>query len=615
MNYTKATIEDGIIKGWLVRYSDEKNTDLHGDYFDSETNFGFETEKSIPVFFQHGMFDQLGPLQIAEAVVKKFDEGIFIEAVLDIRDKYLTELEKKKIKESIYGLAKSGDLGWSSGCLPNMYVKQNNGNATYIKQWILSEASLTPNPAEPNNQAEYDEKIKKQLEEIMKKIENNEKELVDMKKNLEAEKVELEVEVETTEDTTVLEVIQSKLEKIAANIGSLNERLTAIEEPTEKTEEPVEEEKALEGIPEEAQKNITIVETDNEIKNKEEIKMNRTDLSTEKTNKNAKYTPLGDAIVEAVIKTNQNWSAEEKESIRKNVIKSMSVGSLVDGAGMIQEAVWDEVIKLLHPKSIFRASGVPFYPTTEGNLTFNLQTDGMTAEWIDGISPEAATGENKPQFAQRKLTTKKMRSVSSYIDRDLIRRASFDVAGFVQEDMIQAVANLEDLTFLYGTGQDNTIKGIYNWAPAGNKFDTNTTPTVATIRTSLAEAYDKLASANIPMNRPVWYMHPTTKNGLRTKSNSVGVLVEFAQEIIDSNTIYGYPIFESTMVNKDHVFLVDVPELFGADEYKNQVKIDETSKMDLDQIRMILFHSVGLTVKRPAGIAVIEKTTNWGFQA
>lgn len=136
----KALDENGKVGGYLVRFSDETTPDLTGDYFNKSTDFG-EISR-LPVIYQHGMDKVLKSRKIGRAELTLDDVGIWAEAQLELRDEY---------ERTIFGLAKSGKLGWSSGAASHVVDREHTGKAAWIKQWYMAEASLTPTPAEPQN--------------------------------------------------------------------------------------------------------------------------------------------------------------------------------------------------------------------------------------------------------------------------------------------------------------------------------------------------------------------------------------------------------------------------------------------------------------------------------
>ena len=129
---------NGRVGGYLVRFTDAKNVDLDGDYFDASTDFGIETGDRLPVYYNHGLDSTLKRRRIGRATVYIQDVGVWVDAQLDMRDEY---------EKAIYALIEKGKVGWSSGSLPHLVEREPQKNAHYIKAWPLGEASVTPTPA------------------------------------------------------------------------------------------------------------------------------------------------------------------------------------------------------------------------------------------------------------------------------------------------------------------------------------------------------------------------------------------------------------------------------------------------------------------------------------
>lgn len=138
--------DDGWVGGYLVRFTDENQPDLVGDFFDETTEFG-PHGKSL-VWFNHALDETLGHKTLglksdgrsAEATLKADNVGVWIQMQLDMRDEY---------ERAIYGLTKAGKAGWSSGTATHL-VKRSliSGKAYHIDNWPLGlDASITPTPA------------------------------------------------------------------------------------------------------------------------------------------------------------------------------------------------------------------------------------------------------------------------------------------------------------------------------------------------------------------------------------------------------------------------------------------------------------------------------------
>lgn len=137
---------EGRVGGYLVRFSDQKEKDLSGEFFTAKTYFGPRDGDGADLFFHHGqrikgMSPDLADHQFSPVKTRRDDVGIFVEAALDMRDEY---------EQAVYELAAAGKLGWSSGTAGHLIKRASNGE---IKRWPIVEASLTPTPAEPRNGA------------------------------------------------------------------------------------------------------------------------------------------------------------------------------------------------------------------------------------------------------------------------------------------------------------------------------------------------------------------------------------------------------------------------------------------------------------------------------
>jgi len=137
---TVKAVGNGIIEGYLVPFSSEDQRDLHGEFFDRNTNFHIDDFPPLTAkcMYHHALDDTLSVRNIGKFIKAVIDDaGIWVQAQLDLRSEY---------EKYIYEMAKSGKLGWSSGALPQSVQIDPNG---HIKSWAIIEGSLTPSPAMP----------------------------------------------------------------------------------------------------------------------------------------------------------------------------------------------------------------------------------------------------------------------------------------------------------------------------------------------------------------------------------------------------------------------------------------------------------------------------------
>ena len=136
----------GSVKGYLVRFGSPDATDLEGDYFTPQTDFGFPIKagQRVPlnVYYHHGMDKFVGKKSIGTGYVKMDETGLWYEAQLDMADEYGNMIAK---------LCKQGKMGYSSGAAGHMVERKSVGKASEITRWCIAEASITPTPAEYRN--------------------------------------------------------------------------------------------------------------------------------------------------------------------------------------------------------------------------------------------------------------------------------------------------------------------------------------------------------------------------------------------------------------------------------------------------------------------------------
>jgi phage head maturation protease len=136
----------GYVKGYLVRFGNDKTADLEGDFFTPQTDYGFPVAKGqrvpLNVYYHHGMDAAVGKKSIGTGFIKMDDTGLWYEAQLDMADEYGSMIAK---------LCKQGKMGFSSGAAGHLVERKSMGGAAEITRWPIAEASITPTPAEYRN--------------------------------------------------------------------------------------------------------------------------------------------------------------------------------------------------------------------------------------------------------------------------------------------------------------------------------------------------------------------------------------------------------------------------------------------------------------------------------
>lgn len=158
------SLENNRIGGYLVTFTSADQKDLTGEYFTSDTEFLTELYpiKGLNALFHHGLDEDVSIIPIGTIDhVEMRPDGIWAEASNDFVGRYKTYLTAlsepdewkakqmayvKEYQEFINEMIESGELGWSSGALPQSVIVDDDGR---IKRWAIVEGSATPGAAMP----------------------------------------------------------------------------------------------------------------------------------------------------------------------------------------------------------------------------------------------------------------------------------------------------------------------------------------------------------------------------------------------------------------------------------------------------------------------------------
>lgn len=134
------SLGNGRYGGFLVIFSDEQTPDLVGDFFSKNTEFFIEDNASLPILYDHGFDESVKREKVGTGKVSFKDEGLWLEFQLNRRAKYITAIER---------LCTEGKAGLSSGAASHLVSRQEMKAASWVAEWGIAEASITPVPAEP----------------------------------------------------------------------------------------------------------------------------------------------------------------------------------------------------------------------------------------------------------------------------------------------------------------------------------------------------------------------------------------------------------------------------------------------------------------------------------
>jgi hypothetical protein len=136
---------EGMVGGYLVQFGSDATKDAEDEWFTPETDFDTEFPSRASIYYNHGMDPVVGRARLAHGTMKADEIGIWVEAQLDLRNRH---------QAAMYGMAKAGKLGWSSGSLAHLTDPPREHPGGAIKNWPLGhDASLTPIPSDKRNAA------------------------------------------------------------------------------------------------------------------------------------------------------------------------------------------------------------------------------------------------------------------------------------------------------------------------------------------------------------------------------------------------------------------------------------------------------------------------------
>lgn len=138
--------EDGKMRvgAYGVRFGTPEETDLVGDWFGSDTDYGPHQGDGMAATFNHCTPVHPDLKSLAEVIFRnpvkatKDELGIFVEHVLDMADEYEAVVAK---------LVKLGKLRWSSGTAKHLILRDDETGQ--LKRWHIAEWAYAPQAAEP----------------------------------------------------------------------------------------------------------------------------------------------------------------------------------------------------------------------------------------------------------------------------------------------------------------------------------------------------------------------------------------------------------------------------------------------------------------------------------
>lgn len=297
--------------------------------------------------------------------------------------------------------------------------------------------------------------------------------------------------------------------------------------------------------------------------------------------------------------------------------KALAAGVGSAGGYLVPEVQALEVVELLRKASAVRRLGPTVVPMPHGTLLMAKLTGGAQADYL---GENTAITPSLPSFGQIRLTARKLAALVP-ISNDLIRYSAPAADQVVRDDLVTALAEREDLAFLYGnpTGTGNDPKGIRHWVLPTQEI-ASSGATVDAMVADLATLVLALQEGKARMLRPAWIMAPRTLQALMAVRDGSGHFV-FRPEL-QNGTLNGYPVATSLHVPvapSSEILLADMADVLigeatgllidasGEAAYPSGGSVIPAFGLDQTVIRCVTAHDLAL--RHEAAVAVLTGVT------
>lgn len=308
-----------------------------------------------------------------------------------------------------------------------------------------------------------------------------------------------------------------------------------------------------------------------------------------------------------------------------DVAKALQANNASGGGFAIPENFAREFIELYYPQTVVRGGGARTVPLVNGNLTLPKITGGASAAYIGEGQEITASAQSLGQVS---LRARKLAALVP-ISNDLIRYASPSADSMVRDDLMMAIANTEDSTFLRSAGSGAVPRGLRYWAPTANLLKVNATVNLVNVTADLSKLMLCLINANIPTNSAKWMTSPRVKLFLADIRDGNG---NKAFPEVDRGELRGYPLLTTTNVpinlavtdtSESELYFVNMSDVVIGDgtsimldvsqeaSYRDAASGNLVSSFILDQTVIRVIVENDLIVRHGGSVAVLQDV-DWG---
>lgn len=241
-----------------------------------------------------------------------------------------------------------------------------------------------------------------------------------------------------------------------------------------------------------------------------------------------------------------------RDMILQESRSAMGTISIADGGALVPDSFLGEIIPLLREQSSIRSLGARTIPMPSGNLKIPRQTGAANFQWV---------GENKPIIASKaalgmmNLNAKKLAGLIP-ASTELVNSSAISADMFIRDELVNGIAEAEDITAIYGEGTQDTPAGIIKLSKdntdLGKLPDSDFLGNI--VGAVMAKKFPSKANFGWVFNGAVWAIFYNLKDG-------VGNYIHRTE--MDKGLLLGFPfkINNNIVVGTDAHGLTDI--IFG----------------------------------------------------
>ena len=235
--------------------------------------------------------------------------------------------------------------------------------------------------------------------------------------------------------------------------------------------------------------------------------------------------------------------AQDRVCAKMFVGKVMGEDVLSTGGALVMPEVAQDVIPILFDMSTVRASGATQLPMPSGNLSMPYGNAAGTVQY-DGESDPIT--ESSPTTGQISMVARKLTGTVG-VSNELLQDSSGRSDRFIRDQLVGAMAEKEDVTFLRSVGASNEPKGLRYFAvDQSQSINSESSYTTATVTDELADAVYQVEQNKIAITSGGWILHPRSLKFLRSARDGNNNLVWGAE--LAGGTLAGFPFKKTTQI-------------------------------------------------------------------